>query len=158
MIFRMWETAMSRSLRLAALFLMAAPVAAQAAVTVPLDQTRRLAFSGSAANVVVGNPQIADVNVIDARNLMVVGKRFGVTNLVVLDAAGRTLFDSEIVVSAGEGAMVSISRGVQTSDYACTPSCQPVATDAAAPVVTPSAAAAPTPAAAPAAAPAAPAP
>jgi Flp pilus assembly secretin CpaC len=148
---------MYRPLRLAALLLFtAAPVAAQAAVTVPLDQTRRLSFAGSAANVVVGNPQIADVNVIDARNLMVVGKRFGVTNLVVLDAAGRTLFDSEIVVSAGEGAMVSVSRGVQTFDYACAPNCQPVAGDAAA-ALTPPAQTAP-PAAAPTAAPAAPAP
>jgi hypothetical protein len=154
---------MSRPLRLAAVLLLAAsvaaPLAAQAAVTVPLDQTRRLSFAGSAANVVVGNPQIADVNIIDARNLMVVGKRFGVTNLVVLDANGRTLFDSEVVVSAGEGAMVSISRGVQTFDYACTPNCQPVAGEAAA-ALTPTAppqAAAPAPAPA-AAAPAAPAP
>jgi hypothetical protein len=153
---------MYRPLRLAALLLFAAPVAAQAAVTVPLDQTRRLSFTGSAANVVVGNPQIADVNIIDARNLMVVGKRFGVTNLVVLDAAGRTLFDSQIVVSAGEGAMVSISRGVQTFDYACTPNCQPVAGEATAALTPPAPAAAPAPAPAsapaPAAAPAAPAP
>lgn len=143
---------MYRPLRLAAFFLFAAPLAAQAAVTVPLDQTRKISFAGSAANVVVGNPQIADVNIIDARNLMVVGKRFGVTNLVVLDAGGRTLFDSQIVVSAGEGAMVSISRGVQTVDYACTPNCQAVAGEAAA-ALTPSAPTA-VPAPAPAAAPA----
>lgn len=152
---------MYRPSSLAALLLVAAsvaaPIAAQAAVTVPLDQTRRLSFAGTAANVVVGNPQIADVNIIDARNLMVVGKRFGVTNLVVLDAAGRTLFDSQIVVSAGEGAMVSVSRGVQTLDYACTPNCQPVAGEAAATPLTPPAQPA-APAPAPAAAPAAPVP
>ena len=67
---------------------------------------------------------------LDGRNLMVVGKRFGVTNLVVLDAAGRTLFDSEVVVSAGSGSMVSITRGVQNFDYACTPNCQQVAGEA----------------------------
>ena len=98
-------TSMHRSLRLAVLLLLAAPAAAHAALTVPIDQTRRVTFGGTAANIVVGNPDIADVNVIDGRNLMVVGKRFGVTNLVVLDAAGRTLFDSEVVVSAGSGSI-----------------------------------------------------
>ena len=123
-------TSMHRSLRLAVLLLLAAPAAAHAALTVPIDQTRRVTFGGTAANIVVGNPDIADVNVIDGRNLMVVGKRFGVTNLVVLDAAGRTLFDSEVVVSAGSGSMVSITRGVQNFDYACTPNCQQVAGEA----------------------------
>lgn len=135
---------MYRPLRLAALILLAAPMAAQAAVTVPLDQTRRVTFGGVAANIVVGNPDIADVNVIDARNLMVVGKRFGVTNLVVLDASGRTLFDSEIVVSAGSGSMVSITRGVQNFDYACTPSCQQVAGEAPTVLTPPASAAAAT--------------
>lgn len=140
---------MSRPLRLAVLIFLAAPVAAQAAVTVPLDQTRKLTFGGTASSVVVGNPEIADVNVIDGRNLMVVGKRFGVTNLVVMDAAGRTLFDNEIVVSAGAGAMVSIRRGVATAEYACTPHCQQVAGEAR-PVLS-----APAPQAAPSLAPAA---
>jgi Flp pilus assembly secretin CpaC len=149
-------TSMHRPLRLAILFLLATPLAAQAAVTVPLDQTRRVSFGGAAANIVVGNPDIADVNVIDARNLMVVGKRFGVTNLVVLDVDGRTLFDSEIVVSAGSGSMVSVTRGVQNFDYACTPNCQQVAGEAPT-VLTPPAASAAAPAPAPAA-PAAPAP
>lgn len=135
---------MHRPLRLAILFLLAAPLAAQAAVNVPLDQTRRVSFGGAAANIVVGNPDIADVNVIDARNLMVVGKRFGVTNLVVLDASGRTLFDSEIVVSAGAGSMVTVVSGAQTVDYACTPDCQRVTNPNPAVVIPPPAAAAAT--------------
>ena len=48
----------------------------------------------------------------------------------MLDAAGRTLFDSEVVVSAGSGSMVSVTRGVQNFDYACTPNCQQVAGEA----------------------------
>jgi hypothetical protein len=151
-------TSMHRSLRLAVLLVLAAPAAAHAALTVPVDQTRRVTFGGTAANVIVGNPDIADVNVIDGRNLMVVGKRFGVTNLVVLDAGGRTLFDSEVVVSAGSGSMVSITRGVQNFDYACTPNCQQVAGEAPT-VLTPPAPQSQAPAAAPApSAPAAPAP
>ena len=61
------------------------------------------------------------------------------------------LFDSEIVVSAGSGSMVSITRGVQNFDYACTPSCQQVAGEAPT-VLTPPASAAAAPAPAPTAA------
>lgn len=122
---------MRRFLTLTAVLVLAIPAVAQAAgMTVPLNQTRRVIFVGSAANVVVGNPDIADVNVIDSRNLMVVGKKFGVTNLVVLDTGGRTLFNSEIIVSAGAGSVVSIYRGAAPSDYACTPWCQQVSGEA----------------------------
>lgn len=131
-----------------ALLLLAAPIAAQAAMTVPMDQSRRVPLTGVMDTVVVGNKDIADVVTISSRSLMVVGKRPGATNLVVLDANGRTLFDSEIVVSAGAGSMVSAYRGGQLTGYACTPVCQQISGDAPAPIVQPPAAQ-PAPAAAP---------
>jgi hypothetical protein len=100
------------------------PVAAVAAgLTVPVDQSRRLPINGAAASIVVGNDDIAAVKAVDTRTLMVVGKRQGVTNVVVLDAGGRTLFDGEIVVSANTSAMVTVFRGAQSSQYACAPYC-----------------------------------
>ena len=72
-----------------AIIALAAPMAAQAAsLIVPIDQSRRLPIGGSAANVVVGNTAIADVRAVDSQTLMVVGKKQGVTNVVVFDAAG----------------------------------------------------------------------
>ena len=101
------------------------PMAAQAGgLTVPIDQSRRLPIRGSAANVVVGNTAIADVRAVDSKTLMVVGKKQGVTNVVVLDASGRTLFDGEVAVTAPAGAMMTVFRGSQASEYVCSPHCQ----------------------------------
>ena len=113
-------------IRLTALALLAAavlgaPVAAQALV-VPLDHSQRLHLSGAASSVLVGNPQIADVTVVDSHTLYLQGKGYGVTNLVVLDRAGRTLFSQDIIVAAG-GASVSVYRGGDRTDFGCTPRC-----------------------------------
>ena len=107
--------------------------AAQAAsLSVPVDQSRRLPISGQASNVVVGNTDIADVRVVDASTLMVIGKKAGVTNVVVLDGAGRTLFDDEVQVSAGAGSAVTLFRGAETVEMACSPYCRSVGDGAAA--------------------------
>jgi len=117
-------TAMRLKLALA-LIALVAPVAAQAgSLMVPIDQSRRLPIGGSAANVVVGNTAIADVRAVDSHTLMVVGKKQGVTNVVVLDAGGRTLFDGEVAVVAPAGAMMTVFRGNVASEYACSPHCQ----------------------------------
>ena len=108
-----------------AIIALAAPMAAHAgSLIVPIDQSRRLPIGGSAANVVVGNTAIADVRAVDSQTLMVVGKKQGVTNVVVLDAAGRTLFDGEVSVLAPAGAMMTVFRGTQASEYTCSPHCQ----------------------------------
>ena len=117
-----------------------------AAFNVPVDQARRVPFSGIAASVSPGNPAIADVNVIDERTILVVGKKAGVTNLIVLDRAGRTLFNEQVLVSEGDASTITVSRGGATATYACAPSCQQVGGPAA-----PAASAAPAQAAAPAA-------
>lgn len=109
---------------LSALALTAAPAAA--AVRVPLDQVLRLSVRGSAADVVIGNAEIADVNIVDERTIFVIGKREGVTNLVVLDAAGRTIFSDTVSVSAGEGgpgSQVTMVRGAQVQSLNCAPTC-----------------------------------
>ena len=114
-----------------AIALLTAPLAAQAAgITVPIDQSRRLPIGGAAARIMVGNKNIADVRAIDTRTLMVVGKKQGVTNVVVFDAAGRTLFDGEVVVSAASGSMVTVYRGSKAEEYACSPYCQSSAPEA----------------------------
>jgi Flp pilus assembly secretin CpaC len=88
------------------------PAAAQA-MSVPMSETRPLSLGGSAADVLIGDPAIADVTVIDHHHLLVHGKGFGRTNLVVMDARGRTIFSAPIVVGAGDDDRVSVFRGVQ---------------------------------------------
>jgi hypothetical protein len=120
-----------RSLILA-VTLSALPAAALAAsLGVPLDHAVIITLSAPAHDVVVGNPTIADVTVSDQRHLVVTGKSGGVTNLVVDDAAGRTIFDRQIVVGASSGDRVEIIHGAQVVSYACAPICQQVAASAA---------------------------
>ena len=55
---------------------------------------------GAAASVIVANSQIADVTVVDASTLFITGKGYGLTEIVAVDAIGRTLFQGQIVVVA----------------------------------------------------------
>ncbi|MDB5432558.1 MAG: pilus assembly protein CpaC [Caulobacter sp.] len=107
--------------------------AAAGALSVRLDQSVRISLRAPATSVVVGNPAIADVSVIDARTILVLGKGSGVTNLVVMDQGGRVLFNREIVVSAGDAGRVSIWRGPAATSYACLPRCERESGSAAAP-------------------------
>lgn len=105
-------------------FLIAAPAAA-APLSVYLDQGSKVRLPGAARNVVVANPRVADVNLLGAHDLVVIGKGYGVTNVIVTDALGRTLFDRDIVVSAPENGQVSYIRGGETRGFSCSPRCEP---------------------------------
>jgi len=109
---------------LTAVFAFAGAAQAQS-LTVRLDQATRVALSGTARDVVIGNPQVADVSVLDGRNLVLTGKSAGVTSLLVVDGLGRTLLDRRVVVTAADDGQVSFYRGRQLQGYACTPRCEP---------------------------------
>jgi Flp pilus assembly secretin CpaC len=100
--------------------------ASQAAPTlsVPIDQSTRVALPAGTRDVMIGNPAIADVNVIDSRNAVVLGKGYGVTNLLVIDQLGRTVLERQIVVSAPTIGRVSVIRGAKVEDYACAAGCE----------------------------------
>ncbi len=108
-----------------AIALVLAPVAASAAsLAVSLDQAVRLTLRAPARDVIVGNPAIADVTVADQRHLVIVGKSYGVTNLMVISESGRTLVNQQIVVGAPSVGLVSVYRGPDAVNYACSPSCE----------------------------------
>ncbi len=126
-----------RRLPLAALafaLALAGPALAES-LQVRIDQAARLVLSSPARDVIVGNPAVADVTIIDGRSLIVTGKGYGVTNLIVVDRAGRTIVDRQVVVSGPEGGQVSFYRGASVYNYSCSPRCErqplPGETDAA---------------------------
>ena len=90
----------------------------------PLDHSTRLKVAGAAQSVVVGNPTVADVTVVDSHTLFVSGRGYGVTDVVVLDASGRTLYSTEVVVGVAHTGRVSVFRGAERTDMACSPNCQ----------------------------------
>jgi Flp pilus assembly secretin CpaC len=108
--------------------LLAAPVLANAqdgALNVEIDRSARVQLRGAAASIIVANPQIADVSMVDANTLFIVGKGYGVTEVVAVDGVGRTLFQREIVVSGGATGSVRVWRGAQATEMTCGASCPP---------------------------------
>jgi hypothetical protein len=126
----------------------ASALAAVNGLVVPLDQSRRVPFSGHAASIINGNSELIHAYIVSPSDVRVVGRKLGVTNLVVLDSLGNTLFDREINISAGEGSVVTVYRGGDVTTYACSPNC---AATAGTPARQPSAAPNPNPFAAAAA-------
>jgi Flp pilus assembly secretin CpaC len=133
--------------RTALILALAVTAAASAAIaqsrplSVEIDRSARIALRGAAASVIVGNPAIADVTVVDANTLYIVGKGYGVTEVVAVDAIGRPLFQSQVVVTGGSTGSVRMWRGGQMTEMACGGSCAPsirsTGPGAAAPAVSP---------------------
>ena len=107
-------------------FLGAVPASAQSRLSVEIDQAQRVQLRGPAGSVVVGNPQIADVTVVDSNTLFITGKGYGVTEVGAVDPIGRTVFQSQVVVTDGDGTgRVRMWRGPQATEMACASSCSP---------------------------------
>lgn len=121
---------MSRSILplFAAAALLALPTAAAAQsrpLNVDIDQSTRVQLRAPAGSVIVGNPLIADVTVVDANTLFITGKGYGVTEVVAVDVLGRTVFQSQVVVTAGDSGRVRVWRGAQATEMACASTCSP---------------------------------
>jgi len=103
----------------------AAAAGARAESTViHLNQSRRIMLRGAAANIIVGNPSVADVTVIDAHSVILQGKGYGSTDVLVMDKGGRTLLDDHVMVAAAEGGVVTVHRGANAVEYSCSPRCE----------------------------------
>ncbi|WP_312784891.1 pilus assembly protein N-terminal domain-containing protein [Brevundimonas sp.] len=112
----------------AALLVLGASAQAQAQsrpLNVEIDHATRVQLRAPAGSVIVANPKIADVTVVDANTLFITGKGYGVTEIVAVDALGRPLFQSQVVVSAGSAGSVRVWRGAQATEMACGASCSP---------------------------------
>jgi Flp pilus assembly secretin CpaC len=95
-------------------------------LNIEIDQAQRVQLRGPAGSVIVGNPAIADVTVVDSNTLYITGKGYGVTEIVAVDTIGRTVFQSQVVVTDGTGAgRVRVWRGGQATEMACAASCSP---------------------------------
>jgi hypothetical protein len=93
-------------------------------LTVAIDQAHIIRLQTDADQIIVGNPAIADVAVQGPRLLVVTGKSFGSTNLIVLDRDGAEMFSSQLAVSDGAHATVTLYSGTARRSYHCAPVCQ----------------------------------
>jgi len=93
---------------------------------VQYDQVRLLRLEEKAADVIVGNPSIADVAIQNGKLLAITGKTFGVTNLIILDDEGRVMMNRRLMVASDDQKIVNLTRGSKRRTYNCSPNCQPV--------------------------------
>ena len=109
---------------------LAAPVAAHAEGTDPINvkvnMARILRISAPAATVIIGNPGVADVTIQDPQTLVLTGKSYGQTNLIVLDNAGNPVADTMISVIQAQNDLVTMFNGLARSTMVCAPVCQPM--------------------------------
>lgn len=94
--------------------------------SVELNKTEIVRLSEPASAVVIGNPKIADVSVHSSDTVFVLGRGYGQTNLIVLNANGETIMDADIqVVSPESVGNVRLYSGKERSTYSCAPYCLP---------------------------------
>lgn len=116
---------------IAALLVCAPAMAAAAPLVLGLGEGEAVRLSGPARNVVVGDPEIADVSMTGPRDMVVLGRGYGSTSIVVTAQDGRLLFNREVVVGGeGPGEMAYV-RGGETRAYSCAPVCRATEADGA---------------------------
>lgn len=97
-------------------------------VVVTVDQAKVFRISKPAATVIIGNPAIVDGTIEDEQTLVLTGRSFGVTNLIILDETGDAIVDRTIVVRGHEANTVRIYRRSSRETLACAPVCEPTLT------------------------------
>ena len=102
----------------------AAPAYADAGISILMNEAKIVKLARPADTIVVGNPEIADASVQDATTIVLTGKGFGVTNLVVLDMDGAPIVDEQIYVSRQDAKSVRIYRRSEVQTLSCTPYCE----------------------------------
>lgn len=111
-----------------ALIVVPAMGAGAADLVVRYDQSQLLRLPRPAAEIIVGNPSIADVTLQDGNLLVVTGKTFGITNVIALDAAHNVIQDQRVMVERDDRRTVNLHKGSMRFTYACTPNCEPTLT------------------------------
>ena len=123
----MLAAAFALSLSLASGLVSAPAMAVDGApINVNVNMARILRINAAAATVIVGNPGIADVTIQDPQTLILTGKSFGQTNLIVLDSAGNPIADTMIEVVQMQAGVVTVYQGQSRTSLACAPICQAV--------------------------------
>lgn len=97
-------------------------------IIVKYDQSQLLPLPRPASEIIIGNPVIADISVQSGSLLVITGKSFGITNMIVLDAKREVIFERRILVKRDDVKVVNLLRGAQRQTFNCTPQCNPTVT------------------------------
>lgn len=101
--------------------------AADGELRVPFNQTVVHMLDKPVATVAITDPSIADVSIHNERVLLVIGRSYGLTNLVALDAAGHPIETRAVRVVPVDQATLTLTRGSTAFSYSCSPRCERIA-------------------------------
>lgn len=93
-------------------------------IRVDMDYARLVKMPAGARSLVLGNPAIVEATLLRDGGLLVVsGKSFGATNLIILDKSGARVLETLISVVPAQDKLV-VFRGVDKREsLACDPLC-----------------------------------
>lgn len=115
---------MMKSGLLALMALLSAGAAEAASkIVIEKNHSARIVLPASAGSVVVGNPDIADVTVVDSRTLYIIGRGFGRSSVSVTDGAGRNIFDADVMVGTPVEGGVTVYKGLKSTTLICGRTC-----------------------------------
>jgi Flp pilus assembly secretin CpaC len=98
--------------------------AAEDMMRVYMDHARVLKLDRPVSKVIIGNSDVADATVADAKTIVLTGRSFGTTNLVILDQDGNAIVDERILVSIDEGNTVRVYKQTTRTVFSCSPNCE----------------------------------
>lgn len=100
------------------------PAHTDASIRVLMNEARIVRLAHDADTVIVGNPAIADATVQDARTIVLTGKGFGITNLIILDRQGKQIVDDKVFVARNTERTMRVYREADVQTFFCSPSCE----------------------------------
>jgi hypothetical protein len=113
--------------------LAAAALAAPGSMVLQIKESERIPLAGVVTNVIVDDPGVADVALVDNHSVIVIGKGYGATGILVLGKGGRTLMHSQVAVVAPSVGPVTVYNGATPSEFSCLRRCQALSAPAPAP-------------------------
>ena len=111
---------------LASVAAFAAAASATEPISVIVDRAKVLHISQPADVVIIGNPAIADATIQDSQTLIITGRSYGTTNLIVLNKQGQSIADNLVTVEPPNDSVVTVYRRASRETLSCTPECAPV--------------------------------
>lgn len=96
-------------------------------VSVVMDQALVVRAPEKIRTMILGNPAIADISSEGKGMLVITGKSYGSTNLVLIDEDGRVAGETLIQVGPPRAGVVTVQKGETKEAYSCTPRCMPMA-------------------------------
>ena len=92
------------------------------------DQSQIIKLPRPVAEIIIGNPMIADVAIQSNNLLVITGKSFGLTNIIALDAERNIILDQRVMVQRDNTWQLYLTKAGKRQTYNCTPQCNPTIT------------------------------